>query len=152
MAGEALPDVTSTNKAIRYLQAQAALGRFTGHSTSLLVMYYLVTYMWVSRSPDGQQGQFEVMRGKSGIDDIMAGTALSRSPVKRAIRWLADEEWIDTQRQVDDTGRETNRYIYLKLDTAGHRERERRRASKPAPLRLVDHNREGVPKNHTRVS
>jgi hypothetical protein len=126
MAGEALPDATSTVKALRYVQTQAVHGYFKGHPTALLVMYYLVTNMWVRPSGDGQ-GQGEVVRSRSAIESICEGTALSRSSVQRALGWLAEEEWIDTQRALDQTGRETHRYLYVKLDMPGHRERERRR-------------------------
>lgn len=129
MEREALPDASSTNKAVRYIQAQAGLGRFKNHSTALLVMYYLVTYMWVRPSPDGSQGQGEVVRSRSGINDIVAGTALSRRAVQTALIWLADNEWLDVQRSADDTGRELRQHIYLKLDVPGHRLRERRRVA-----------------------
>lgn len=150
MSTEPLPDTTNTFKALKYVQDQASMGRFDGHSTPLLVLYYLVMNMWARQS--GDQGPGEVMRGKSGIDNIAAATALSRSSVQRAIKWLACEEWIDTQRELDDRGREVQRYIYVKLDMPGHRERERRRASKPAPLRLVEGSREGVKVTPTRVA
>lgn len=150
MSNEPLPDTTNTRATIRYIQGQAAQGHFAGHSSSMLVLYYLVTYMWVSPTKDGDRG--DVMHGKSGIDDIMAGTGLSRSSAQRALKWLADEEWVDTQRQLDDHGREVNRSIYLKLDVTGHRERERARAAKARKLRLVEGSREGVNLTHPRVS
>lgn len=116
----------------------------------MLVLYYLVTYMWVKPTEDGDRG--DVIHGKSGIDDIMEGTGLSRSSAQRALKWLAEGEWIDTQRQLDDQGREVNRRIYLKLDVTGHRERERMRATKACKLRVVEGSREGVKLTHPRVS
>lgn len=151
MAGrEALPDATNTFKALHYVQGQASMGRFEGNSTALLVMYYLVMNMWARQS--GDQGPGEVMRGKTALDNIAAATALSRRSVQRAIKWLADEEWINTQRELDDSGREVQRYIFVRLDMAGHRERERRRASKPPKLRLVEGSREGDKVTPTRVT
>lgn len=143
MSREALPDTSNTFKALQYVQGQAVRGRFDGHSTALMVLYYLVMNMWARQSPDGSAGPGEVMRGKSGIDVIAAATALSPRSVQRAIKWLASEEWIDTQRVLDDRGSEVPRYIYVKLDMAGHRERERLRAAKPARLRLVEGGQEG---------
>lgn len=150
MSMEALPDTSTTQAAIRYIQGQAASGHFSGRSSSMLVLYYLVTYMWVRTTEQGGQG--DVMHGKSGIDDIMAGTGLSRSSAQRALKWLADEEWLDTQRMLDANGREVNRLIHLKLDMAGHRERERLRASRTVKLRVVEGSREGVNLTHRRVS
>lgn len=142
MAGEALPDTTNTFKALRYVQGQAAAGHFQGHSTALLVMYYLVMNMWAKHSGDAGPG--EVMDGRATIDSIAAATALSRRSVQYALRWLGEEEWIDTDRQHDDDGREVQRYIYVKLDMPGHRERERRRAARPVKLRVVEGGREGA--------
>jgi hypothetical protein len=136
MAGEALPDSTSTVKALRYVQTQAVHGHFKGRSTALLVLYYLVTNMWVRPSGDGQ-GLGEVVYSRSAIASICEGTALGRTAVKAALHWLAEEEWIDTQRSVDDNGREVHRYIYVKLDMPGHRERERRRAVTKAAERIL---------------
>lgn len=147
---EALPDSTNTLKALRHVQYQAAQGHFEGHSSALLVLYYLVMNMWAKESPEGGPG--EVMYGRAALDTIAAATALSRSSVKRALRWLGTEEWINTNRTQDDTGREDRRYIYVRLDMPGHRERERLRAAKPVRLRLVEGGREGVMVNPTRVS
>lgn len=137
MSKEPLPDDTNTLKAISYVQGQAVRGHFKGHPTALSVLFYLVTNMWVRPSPDGQQGRGEVMRGRSSLQNICDGTALSRTAVKAAIKWLASEEWIDTQRQLDDSGREDRRYIFVKLDMPGHRERERRRSVTAAAERIL---------------
>lgn len=150
MAGEALPETTNTLKALRYVQGQAAKGHFKGHPTALAVLYYLVMNMWAK--PSGDAGPGEVMEGRADIGTIADCTALSRSSVQRALRWLGDEEWIDTQRQQDGTGREVHRYIYVKLDMPGHRQRERLRTSRPAPLRLVEGSREGVKVTHPGVA
>ena len=136
MSKEALPDATNTFKALQYVQAQAGKGHFKGHSTALLVLYYLVMNMWARQSPDGD-GPGEVMRGKSSIQSICDGTALGRTAVKAAIKWLASEEWINTQRNLDDTGREISRYFYVKLDMPGHRERDRLRSVTAAAERIL---------------
>ena len=140
MPGEALPDVTNTFKALRYVQHQASHGYFNGHASALMVLYYLVMNMWAKQSGDAGPG--EVMDGRSGIDTIAAATALSRRTVRYALQWLGEEEWINSERQNDDTGREVQRYIFVRLDMPGHRERERLRAAKPVKLRVVEGGRE----------
>jgi DNA-binding MarR family transcriptional regulator len=150
MSNDVLPDTTNTFKALRYVQIEATKGHFEGHSTALMVLYYLVMNMWARQS--GDQGPGEVMRNKSGIEAIAAATALSRSSVQRAIKWLAAEEWINTQRTLDDRGSEVSRYIYVKLDMPGHHERERLRAAKPAQLRLVGSSQGGCHSDTPRVA
>lgn len=120
---EALPEATTTLKALQYVQGQAVRGHFDGQPTALSVLYCLVMNMWVNPSPDGQ-GRCEVMSGRSDIANIAARTALSRRSVQRALRWLGEAEWIDTERQTGEGGREVNRYIHVKLDAAGHRQRQ----------------------------
>lgn len=134
---EALPDDANTYRALQYVQGQSVRGHFKGHPTALLVLYYLVMNMWTRPSPDGKQGRGEVMQGRAAIDNIAEGTSLSRSSVKRALAWLAEEEWLDTHRNIDDSGRELRLIIYVRLDAPGHRERERRRAMHEAAERIL---------------
>lgn len=117
-SGGALPDATTTLKALQYVQGQAKRGCFDGHATALSVLYYLVMNMWVTGPHRG-----EVMAGRSDIETIAACTALCRRSVQRSLRWLGETEWIDTERQSGECGVEVNRYIKVKLDADSHRQR-----------------------------
>jgi hypothetical protein len=132
-------------QSLRYVQDQAERGAFRRHSTALHVLLYLVMNMWVKPNNPEDAGPGEVMYGKSAIDKICGGTALGRTAVKDAIRWLASEEWIATQRTHDGTGREDRRYFCVRLDMPAHRERLRLRAAGEALDRIV---REGSPNDH----
>jgi DNA-binding transcriptional ArsR family regulator len=139
---EALPNPADMFQSLRYLQDQAARGHFKGRSTALQVLFYLVMNMWV-KVPNSENAMLgEVMYGRSGIGTIAASTALSRRSVQYALAWLAEEEWITTQRSHADSGREDRRYIVVRLDAVAHRDREIRRAAGEALERCV---REGAP-------
>jgi hypothetical protein len=126
---EALPNPGDMFQSLRYLQDQASRGSFAGQTAAYVVLTYLVMNMWVRDSnPDGA-GPGEVMYGRSAIATIAACTTLNRRTVQRALRWLADADWIDTQRSHDKSGREDRRYLLVRLDMAAHRERERLRAA-----------------------
>jgi DNA-binding MarR family transcriptional regulator len=126
-AKEVLPNPGDLFQSLRYLQDQAARGSFDGHTSAYLVLLHLTMNMWtkVPNKEDAILGM--VMYGRSSIDSIVAHTTLSRPTVKRAMRWLADEGWIDTERAFAASGREDRRYILVMLDSRAHRERSRRR-------------------------
>lgn len=138
---EVLPNPADMFQSLRYLQDQAARGHFKGHATALQVLFYLVMNMWV-KVPNNENALLgEVMYGRAGVGTIAASTALSRRTVQYALTWLAEEEWINTQRSHADCGREDRRYIVVRLDASAHREREVRRAAGEALDRCV---REGA--------
>ena len=126
-AKEVLPNPGDMFQSLRYLQDQAARGHFAGQTSAYVVLSYLVMNMWVKTSNPDNAGIGEVMYGRSAIDIIAASTTLSERTVQRAMRWLAEAEWIDTQRSRDKTGREDRRYILVRLDMSAHRERDRLR-------------------------
>jgi hypothetical protein len=99
--------------------------------------------MWVN--PSRSQERFEVLEGKADLDSIAGCTALNRRTVQRALVWLADSEWIDTARQSMPGGRETNRYIRIKLDADGHELRRTMRTNEG-----VTESPPGVSQSHPR--
>lgn len=139
---EVLPNPADTFQSLRYLQEQAAQGRFRRHSTAYLVLLHLVMNMWVKVPNADGAGLGDVMYGRSSIESIASRTALSRTAAKDALRWLADEQWINTERAHAPNGREDKRYITVRLDIVAHRERTRIREAGEALDRIV---REGSP-------
>jgi hypothetical protein len=88
------PDPTNLVEQLKYLEAEAGKGRFSGKSSALLVMHYLTFNSW--RNTTNQEGAplGAVLRGKSGMDKVCSGTGLSRSTVKRDLSWLESNGWI----------------------------------------------------------
>ena len=127
MSKEVLPNICDGWQSLRYLQDQAAKGHFTGHNTAYHVLIYLTMNMW-TKVPNKEQADLgDVMYGKSAIDAIAASTVLNRRSVQRALAWLHDEGWIDTERGYASSGREDRRHITVLLDNRAHKARERRR-------------------------
>lgn len=136
-------------QSLRYLQDQAARGHFDGHTSAYLVLLYLVMNMW-TKVPNKEQADLgDVMYGRSAIGVIAASTSLSRRAVQYALKWLHDEEWIDTDRGYAASGREDRRHILVLLDNRAHKARERRREMDRDLLQLTgegatDAHREGA--------
>ena len=141
MSKEVLPDPGDMFQSLRYLQDQAAKGHFKGHTSAYQVLLYLAMNMWTKVPNKEDAGLGEVMYGLAAIGTIAARTVLDRRSVQRAMKWLAEEGWVDTSRAYDASGREDRRYIMVRLDTAAHRERERLRAAGDALENIA---REGV--------
>ena len=123
---EVLPNVSDGYQSLRYIQDQALRGHFKGHPVAHHVMMYLIMNMWTKVPNKEEAGIGMVMAGRTGLDNIAAHTALSKSSVQRALRWLEDEGWIETERSYAPTGREDRRYILVLLDSRSHTERQRR--------------------------
>lgn len=136
-AKEVLPNPGDMFQSLRYIQDQAARGHFKGHSTALLVLTFLVTNMWVKVPNNDNANLGDVMYGRSSMDTIASGTALSRRAVQNAMTWLVDEGWVYTERFHDATGREDRRVITVKLDGVAHRERDRIRTLAAAAEKLL---------------
>lgn len=114
---EGLP---TTISALDYVQERAGEGCFAGQPSALMVLHYLAMNAWITPGPGRVVG--EVMSGRSSLQSIEKHTALSRSTVQRALTWLGEREWIDSERQADSRGGEANRFILVKLK-AGERQR-----------------------------
>jgi hypothetical protein len=140
-AKEVLPNPGDMFQSLRYLQDQAARGAFKGHTSAYLVMLYLTMNMWVRAPNNDDAGIGQVMYGRSGVNDIRAGTTLSERAVQYALTWLSEEEWLETERAYTSTGREDKRYIMLMLDHRAHVSRARRREAGEALEKIV---REGA--------
>lgn len=136
-AKEVLPNPADMFQSIRYLQDQSARGHFKGHSTALSVLFYLVTNMWVKVPNPDDATLGDVLYGRSAIEMIAASTSFSERSVQRALTWLADERWVDTERGYDDSGREDKRIITVMLDGRAHKERERIRQVGAAAERIL---------------
>ncbi len=135
---EVLPNPADMFQSLRYLQDQAAGGAFKGHATAYLVLLHLTMNMWVRTPNNDDAGIGQVMYGRSSIGSIGKHTALGRTAVKDALKWLAEEEWLDTERTYDDNGREDKRYIMLMLDQRAHRQRERCREAGQAMEKILE--------------
>lgn len=143
---EVLPNPTDDRQSLRYLQDQAARGHFDGHTPAYLVLLYFAMNMWTKEPNKEGAGLGDVMLGRASIESVCAHTTLGRSTVKRAMRWLADEGWIATERGFMESGREDKRYITVLLDSRSHKSRELRRG---LDSEMVDLMREGSALNHT---
>lgn len=137
MGKEALPNPGDTLQSLRYVQDQAAQGRFKDHASAHHVLFYLVMNMWVKEPNKEGAGVGDVMYGRASIACIAEHTALSERTVQRALTWLAEERWIDTERGYTEAGREDKRYITVLLDQRAHRERDRIRQLGEAAERIL---------------
>lgn len=140
---EVLPNPGDMFQSLRYLQDQAARGRFKDHASAHHVMLYLVMNMWVKVPNNDDAGLGDVMYGRSSVADIAGHTALSERTVQRALKWLAEERWIEAERTHDSTGREDKRMITVMLDSRAHRERDRIRQAGEAADRILAEARGG---------
>jgi hypothetical protein len=124
---EQLPDPTNLVRTSAYLYQQAELGHFE-HAHDLAVMQYLWLYTW--RKPDNKENAQVgmVMQGKSPVPAICQATMLGRTSAKAALRRLRNGGWIETEQGTFETGWKTSNYVFLRLDTSSHRERERERS------------------------
>lgn len=136
-AKEILPNPCDLFQSLRYLQDQAAQGAFEGHTTAYLVMLHLTMNAWTKLSNKEDAPIGAVMYGRSAVDSIAMHTTLSRSTVKRAMRWLSDARWIETDRAFAETGREDKRFILVLLDSRAHRERDRLRQAGEAVEKIL---------------
>ena len=101
-------------------------GHFKGHTGSAS-RHDVPDHEHVDKVPNKEDaGIGMVMAGRTGLDNIAAHTALGKRSVKRALRWLEEEGWIETERTYTPTGREDRRYILVLLDSRSHTERQRR--------------------------
>lgn len=146
---EVLPNPTDGWQSLRYLQDQAAQGHFEGHTSAYLVMLYLVMNMW-TKVPNKENARLGmVMYGRSGIETIASSTTVSERSVQRALGWLAEEGWIETDRAFTTAGREDRRYLLVLLDHRAHHARETLRKAGAALENIV---REGDTMSPPRVT
>lgn len=129
---EVLPDPSSGYKSFAYLEDQARQGHFKGHPSAYSVLVYLAHNMWTKVPNAEDAGLGIVMAGKSSLAHIAGGTALSISSVQRALKWLADESWVETERAYSPSGREDVKYILVRIDQAAHVSRQRLREAAEA--------------------
>lgn len=121
-----LPDPSDERNGYQYLCQEAAAGHFK-HASDLSVMMYLWT--WTFRSNSNPEGvpQGHVMSGKVKVEKIAAGTAMGYSTVKASLNRLRGGGWIQTERSTVNGGWRDTLYIFVRMDVAGHQERDRAR-------------------------